>query len=97
MNCEKMIDIMPELFNKTLGKDEERAALLHLMECEECRQDLAFWTKVADAQKDYAHEFKNAQKQAVFENLKQKEISAIGLTKQAFKIYFKVIESILNI
>ena len=97
MNCEKMFEIMPELLNKTLGKDEEKAALLHLMECEECRQELAFWTKVADAQKDYAQEFKNEQKQAILENLMQEEMTAISLTTQAVKVYFKVIESILNI
>lgn len=97
MNCEKMFEIMPRLINGSLGRADEKEALEHLMECEMCRRELAFWTKVADAQEPFENEFDNSERIRIYEELSRKDPTALDITKQAVKVYFKVIESILNI
>ena len=97
MNCEKMFEIIPLIVNGSLGKEEERQALKHLMECESCRRELAFWTKVADSQPGFKKEFAADDREKIYKDLTRKDPTAWGLTRQAVKVYFKVIESILNI
>ena len=97
MNCEKMFDIMPMLINGSLDRAEEKAALEHLMECDECRRELAFWTRVADAHKSFEGEFTASDKDKIYQALTRRPSTAWDVTKQAVKVYFKVIESILNI
>jgi hypothetical protein len=97
MNCGKMTDMMPMLLNGSLGKAEEKAALEHLMECESCRRELAFWTQVADAQAPFEKEFPAADRERILDDLTRKNPTVLGVTKQAVKVYFKVIEQILNV
>ncbi len=97
MKCDKMFEIIPQLINGTLPKDEEGQALEHLTQCESCRRELAFWTKIADAQTVYKKEFTHLQREKIFSVLTEKGQTAVDITKQAVKVYFKVIESILNI
>ena len=97
MNCDRMFEIIPQLLNATLSKDEEAQALGHLMQCDSCRRELAFWTKVSDAQTVYEREFSHAERESIFAALTEREQTAVDITKQAVKVYFKVIESILNI
>ena len=96
MNCDTMFEIIPQILNGTLPKEEEAQALGHLMHCESCRRELAFWTKVSDAQAVYEKEFSHAERDSIFAALTKKEQTAVDITKQAVKVYFKVIESILN-
>lgn len=97
MNCEKMFEKMPLIINLSLNKKEESEALNHLMKCDVCRRELAFWTKIADTQSAYEKELSIPKKARIFKSLTQKPQTALGATKKAVKVYFKVIESILNI
>jgi anti-sigma factor RsiW len=96
MKCDKMFEIIPQLLNGALPKEEEAQALGHLMQCESCRRELAFWTKVSDAQAVCEKEFSNTKRESIFAALTEREQTAVDITKQAVKVYFKVIESILN-
>ena len=95
MNCENIFEKIPQLINSSLGKVEESEVLTHLMSCENCRQELAFWIKVSDLQPNVEIEFDKESKDKIFNSLLSQETTAWDITKQAVKVYFKVIESIL--
>lgn len=95
MTCYKMYENIPLLINKTLSRQLEKDTLEHLMECESCRQELAFWIQVSAEQKSYEVELSKSIKNKIYSNIEIKENTMIEATKQAVKIYFKVIKSIL--
>ncbi len=97
MNCEKMNEYIPQLLAQSLDREEEKDVLNHLMNCENCRQELAFWTKIADSASKYEHEFSKDAKEAILDEITGRKTTAFELVKESFKIYFKVIKIITNI
>lgn len=97
MNCEKMNEYIPQLLGQSLGQEEEKDVLNHLMKCENCRYELAFWTKIADYVPKYEQEFSRDAKESLLDELTGRKNTAFELVKESFKIYFKVIKIITNI
>ncbi len=97
MKCEKMTEYIPQLINGTINHTAEKEVLNHLMECEECRAELAFWTQIADAAPNYEKEFSSETKKSIYTKLAGIKLSAYELVKDSFKIYFKVIKIMTNL
>lgn len=51
MNCESESELLPELLAGTLDRETETELLSHLARCADCRGELAFWAKIAEAAK----------------------------------------------
>lgn len=95
MKCETMYEMIPLLINVSLSSFDEKQVLEHLMECENCRQELAFWIKISSYEKKHTSELTQDKKREIYIKLLGKENTAIDLTKQALKVYFKLIKSII--
>jgi predicted anti-sigma-YlaC factor YlaD len=96
MKCEIIEEKIPMLVAGTLNREDERDVLNHLMECEQCRQELAFWIQVAKASKSYENEFAEVDRKSIFKKLMGEKTSVYKVIISSVKVYFKVIDSITN-
>ena len=93
MTCSDFCEIVPLLINQSLEQEMEKEALQHLMGCESCRQELAFWTQIATAQAK--ERLPGFTKERILKAVRDDQLSALRLTGKAVGLYFKIIKSII--
>jgi|GEM_PF-5640502 len=90
MKCEELFTVIPRLLAGDIDKETEKKAYEHLMACEECRRELAFWSSLAN--EIPPGKMPESRKRHVRQALFPKESGALDLTISAVKVMFKMIK-----
>jgi predicted anti-sigma-YlaC factor YlaD len=93
MKCHEIEELLPEFINGTVDKSSEKEVFEHLLICESCRKELAFWIEIADCNK--AQKIELTINKITKEKLIKEETSTFDLAKKAVQIYFKVLDQII--